>query len=184
MKENKLIIYDPGFTSKGHFLRFNIYFLKLLSSQKKIKNIYYFGKKIYKNKKITYKKIIELSDYEIKDFSKIKKIAYYMFMLLKYYKVIKFLDTYGKNKILVLLSESNLFFNLILYIFYQHKYIIVSIHSKNFYNKGFFSSIIRKIYTLSYDKAEAIITLNKTNKKQIKKYLNKKNIFILPERNL
>jgi len=50
-KKYELLIYDPDYSINGHYPRYNKYFLKIFSTLPNIKNITYFGEKIYSHKK-------------------------------------------------------------------------------------------------------------------------------------
>lgn len=183
MKKNKFIVYDPEFNNIGHYTRLNKYILELLTKIKKVDEVIYFGKNIYKNKKIKFKRLPSLSTYNYRNASKYKKVFFSFVEILKTLKVIFKLKKKSKDATLILLSEGSIFLNLFMFIFFKSPYIIYSITIKNFYKKGFIGWIFRLIYTLNYSKSKSIMVTNKIFQIKLKK-MKFKNVFILPERNL
>ena len=51
-KKFELLIYDPDYSTTGHYNRYNKYFLKMLSTLTNVKKITYFGEKIFSHKNI------------------------------------------------------------------------------------------------------------------------------------
>jgi len=183
MKKNKFIVYDPEFINMGHYSRLNKYILELLTKIKKVDEIIYFGKNIYKNKKIKFKRLPSLSTYNYRYSSKYKKVFFSFFEILKTLKVVFKLKKESKGATLILLSEGSIFLNLFMFLFFKSPFIIYSITIRNFYRKGFIGWLFKIIYKLNYFKSESIIVTDKIFQSNLKK-MKFKNVFILPERNL
>ena len=56
-KKFELLIYDPDYSTTGHYNRYNKYFLKMLSTLTNVKKITYFGEKYFHIKKYIIKKL-------------------------------------------------------------------------------------------------------------------------------
>lgn len=182
-KKYELLIYDPDYSVNGHYPRYNKYFLKIFSTLSNIKKITYFGEKIYSHKKIFVKKIKNLNVHKGYHLPIIKKIFFFILYFFVYLKNIVQLNKYGKNKTLVLLSESNFIFGLLFLLIYRYKYSIIVISTKPLSKKGFLSHLKYFIYISVLSKANFVVTLNKTNQKLLSKFLKKK-IYFIPERYL
>ena len=182
-KKIELIIYDPDFSLTGHYTRYNKYFLKIFSSLPNIKRITYFGEKLFSHKKINCIKIKNLNIYEGYHLPIIKKFCFFILYFFVYLKNIILLNKYGKNKTLVLLSESNFIFGLLFLLIYRYKYSIIVISTKPLSNKGFLSHLKYFIYISVLSKAKFVVALNKINQKLLRKFLKKK-IYFIPERHL
>ena len=100
-----------------------------------------------------------------------------------YLKNIILLTKYGKNKTLVLLSESNFIFGLLFLLIYRYKYSIIVISTKPLSKKGFLSYLKYFIYISVLSKANFVVALNKINQKLLCKSLKKK-VYFIPERYL
>jgi hypothetical protein len=179
----ELIIYDPDYSSTGHYTRYNKYFLKIFSSFSNIKRITYFGEKLLLNKKICFKKITNVNIYKGYHLPIIKKFFFFILNFFVYLKNIILLTKYGKNKTLVLLSESNFIFGLLFLLIYRYKYSIIVISTKPLSKKGFLSYLKYFIYISVLSKANFVVALNKINQKLLSKSLKKK-VYFIPERYL
>lgn len=184
MKNNlEILIYDPNFSSKGHYVRFSKYFLKLSINQNKIDKIIYFGKKLFNNKKILYKKIKHIDNNKGYHLTFFKKILYFKLVAKLYFKNILFINKFGKNRKLLLLSESHFIFQFIFILFYKYDYSVVVVTIKSAYSYNIISLIKKYIFFIFLKKASAIISLNKINQKKLNIFLNKKTFFV-PERSI
>lgn len=183
MKKKNFLVYDPQFIGLGHYIRFNKYILEMLCKIDETGEVIYLGKKIYKNRKIKFKKLDSLSSFNYRYYSKLKKIFFLFISTFKTLNIVFTLNKHHKNKTLILLSEGGIFFNFFMLIFYKGPYLIYTISIENFFKKGFIGFLYKKIYRINYLKSKVIIVTNKISRRKLIK-MNIKNVFILPERYL
>lgn len=182
-KKFELLIYDPDYSTTGHYNRYNKYFLKMLSTLTNVEKITYFGEKIFSHKKIYYKKIKNFNANKGYHLPTIKKFFFFILYFFVYIKNIFQINKYGKNKTLVLLSESNFIFGLLFLLIYRYKYSIIVLSTKPLSKKGFLSHFKYFIYISFLSNANFVVALNKINQKLLSKHLKKK-VYFLPERHL